>query len=607
MNFFKRNRSLEKTEVKRPQPVGLRGDFADAGLVDHEITSISAIPFGEYFELPDNFKSSYAAVRTPHGATLLVASGVFGGHAQWELHRRLTKEGVPDITIKRATEEVIRAYHDGQAPRGIQGGQAPTQIEEKGWALVDKAVELGASDIHIETRGTHAQVYFRIHGERVWHADISKATATEICNTLYIVHGDQNSKDEAWNPDTVKEAAIERPPRSQRQQENGSARTGEGDSEDKHVQLRFESTPIHPASDKNFQAVIRILVMEAANRRLPDVGYHEKQIEVVKEEMLLGAQGMVALVGPTNSGKSTSMQALMQELRDLRGPTIKAVTVEDPVEYLIPWASQVSVPRGRKNLEGIGNSVFNTFLKATLRLDPDIVMVGEIRDEESASNTKDLVLAGRKLLTTLHVKEVFAVFERLKELGVPRSVLYMEGFLSGVIYQRLVPVLCSTCSVPFEDAVATGRIRRALIDRVHRVSDSSKDNVRVRNHQGCPACSGRGIVGRTPCAELLVPDSTLLAHLRANDERAARAYWHSQERQNVDGLGVTAVAHAISKMRTGLLDPADIESQIGPLQIHYPDGPLVPDSRSSGYGFGGARYSGAERMGNEDSRRGRGV
>lgn len=113
------------------------------------------------------------------------------------------------------------------------------------------------------------------------------------------------------------------------------------------------------------------------------------------------------------------------------------------------------------------------------------------------------------------------------------------------------------------------------------ISDLRRDNVRIRQRGGCEKCGYSGIVGRTTCAELLVPDATFLAHLRSGNEAAARAHWHSDPALGIEDLGVTAVAHAIQKMRLGQLDPADIETQIGPLIVKYASVAGMPERAPS--------------------------
>lgn len=212
----------------------------------------------------------------------------------------------------------------------------------------------------------------------------------------------------------------------------------------------------------------------------------------------------------------------MRTVFSRRGSSIKVITVEDPVEYVIPGACQIGVSkkRGASNADA---APFATFLKGTLRQDPDVVMVGEIRDSDSASVVKDLVLAGRKLLTTLHAYSALWAFLELKEIGVPRSLLTMPGFISGIVYQRLVPVLCQHCSLPITSPDAKGRIPADVFNRTH-VADLGAHNVRVRG-DGCDHCKHTGISGRTLVAEFVVPDQKLLKLIADEDNIAAYEYW----------------------------------------------------------------------------------
>lgn len=558
--FFSRTRpTLEKVQgmllgvcektpaaVKRPARVAQPGDQSPAAPL---INDVKEVPHGKYWSFGQKgvsqaFSESFAVLLAGEtSAIVLVSPEAFSTHPQFELCRRVKEAGFRSITIRRATREIIRVVHDNNRSE-TDVSPASTNTESIARSIVDDAIEMNASDIHIETRGSYAQVFYRIHGQRIEQPSIATQTAFDVCNVLYSVHADADNKGLSWDPKMVMNTVIEHTSKS-------------GDS----VQLRFSSGPIHPSG--NFHAVIRLLVMDKKTvRPLEDVGYTDEQVAAI-EEMLIGSQGMVLLVGPTNSGKSTSMQSFLQRIYDRRGKDIKVLTVEDPVEYVVPDACQMGVPQGRKGLEDrLTGSVYTTFLKGTLRQDPDVVMVGEIRDRESAESVKDLVLAGRKLLSTLHAYEAFAVFARLREIGVPPSVLYMSGFVSGVIYQRLVPILCPECSIPIMDAMEQGRIRKPTFDRVLRVADFGVHNVRARGN-GCEHCNHVGIIGRTPCAEILVPDSVFLELLAQGKDAEARQYWMSRSGIKIEGLGVTAVAHAIHKMREGILDPSEIESQIG--------------------------------------------
>jgi general secretion pathway protein E len=528
---------LDAKPTPSPQPISVR--------------EMRDVPQGEYlhFEAHDievSFKAHFAVIKTADThATLLVHETQKGTHAQFELRRRVLALGVTVLTVRESSLEIIKSIH---AAHEAAPELEDTQVESKAWGIINAAITKKASDLHIETRGAYARVYFRIFGERMEQPSISSKSAMDMCNVLYGVHADSDNKGITWDEKSVKDAVIEH-------------RTEEG----QHVQLRLSSAPIHPSG--NFHVVIRLLVMDARTRRpIEEMGYTLQQAQCI-EEMLVGAQGAVLLVGPTNSGKSTSLQSFIERIFEHRGRAIKVITVERPVEYLIPQACQMGVPEARRDLRDRSDgSIFTTFVAATLRQDPDVVMVGEVNDQDSAQNIKQLVLSGRKTLSTLHVYEALSVFTRLRELGVPSSVLLMKGFIAGVVFQRLVPQLCPLCALPLEVAFKRGRVPVPLWERVNACANLLLHPVRVRG-PGCEGCDGLSIVGRTVCAEVLLPDDRLLDLLLQGELSAARAHWQGQSRCRIPGLGVGALSHAIFKMRLGELDPIDIERWMGPLAL----------------------------------------
>ncbi len=526
------------------------------------IRDVKELSQGRYLQfssinIPSGFNEGFALLGgSDKVALLLVAEDAVDSHLQFDLLRRVNDAGFRSVQRRAASREVIKSVHESNRK---EDASEQTDVEEAAWKIVEAAVSAGASDIHIETRESFAQVFYRINGRRVEQPSIAMTTATDICNVLYSVHADGDNKGISWDEKTLKSTVIEY------------------ETKDcTHVQLRFSSAPIHPFG--NFHAVIRVLVMDGSStRRLEDFSYTDAQVSYI-EEMLIGSQGMVILTGPTNSGKSTTMQAMIARIYELHGDSIKVITIEDPVEYIMPRACQSGIPHGRKGLEEDGNgSIFNAFVKGTLRQDPDVGMVGEIRDRDSADSVKTLALAGRKVLSTLHVNKADMVFPRLREIGMPESVLYMEGFISGIICQRLVPVLCQECSIPITEAYNLGRVRHKTFERVCRVADLELDNVRACG-DGCEHCGGTGIVGRTLCAEVLVPDEQYLALLAEGDLRGARQYWVSAASDlDIGGYGVSMVAHAIEKMKDGQLDPTHIEIRVGKLVVaNQPMSTYVP-------------------------------
>lgn len=521
-----------------PEPAGVLG----SGVID----STSEIPEGYLLSrpggeiaIPEEWRTSFAVLRSGKVHYLVAASASYGSGQMFELRRRMMKDGMTDIRTINASGEVIKLMYAEQSSVANEDGER-TNVEELAGTIISAAVEHGASDIHIESRVARANVYFRVNGLRVFYCDLAADTAHSLGVVLYSVHADAASKEISWNPEQVMDGALE-------------WTTTSGAT----YQLRFSSAPIHPAG--GFHIVIRLLSMEIKGISLETLGY-SREHRMMLDIMTSGSSGIVIMCGPTNSGKSTSLQALMAGIYKKRGDTIKMITVEDPVEYVIPGACQISVGRKRKtSIDAHTGSAFTTFLRGTLRQDPDVVMVGEIRDHDSATVVKDLVLAGRKILATLHTYSALWAYVRLREIGIPWEILTMPGFIAGIVYQRLVPTLCPHCSIALVDGAE--RVSKETLYRIQQVSDLATDKVRVKG-DGCEHCRHTGIAGRTVCAEFVLPDRMLLKFLAASDFLGAEKYWRDAGVGAIGG-GVSSLAHGIQKMRQGLVSPLDVEEQIG--------------------------------------------
>lgn len=518
-----------------------------------ELTDLEKLPTGEYihFEsleppMPEGYREIIALLKTgTTSVNLLCPTSSRQNHIVFDANERLRDQGI-SVSIVHASAHVLQALHDANR-QNLRKAKDVTKDERVAWDMIESAAQLGASDIHLESRGTQTSVLFRINGERYHQPAISTRTADAVCSALYNVHADANNKETHWDSNKVQDTVVDRVI-------NGTP-----------CQIRFHSAPIHPAG--NFQVVMRLLISGGqVAKPVEDIGYTDAQVNYINQ-MMSGSNGLLLTVGSVNSGKSTSMHSFLTRLRALRGETAKIVTVEDPVEYVIAGACQMGIPKGRTNLtDKATDSIYTSFLQATLREDTDIVMLGEIRSRDSASTVKDLVLTGRKTLSTLHVYEAFATFARLRELDIPESLLFTPGFISGIIYQKLLPTLCKHCALTMDEAERDGVLPHDLRARIATFdAEYGTDGVRFRKQGGCKECSHTGIGVRSICAEIIPPDEVFLAHLRAGDEVAAKTYWHSMPSLNVNGLGVTALAHGISKMLKGMFDPRDIENQLGML------------------------------------------
>lgn len=509
------------------------------------INDIARVPVGDYIDLTTLEKkplatvqaAGFAAIASSNGTSYLLATETSEGRMVMEAFARLRINTEGAVVRLRASADVIRIVNERNQKMTADTALSETEIEMAARQLLLDAERRGTSDIHIETRENHVEVYFRIHGKRMRMGDLSMKRAHAICNFLYDWKSSDSSRGTGWNKADVQDTMFAM-----------DMSGGKG-----ILNVRFHSAPIHPQG--NHQTVMRLLRPASSSggfRPLRDVGYTPEQTSEIME-MISGGSGIVLIVGPTNSGKSTSLQSAVRAVQEIRGETIKISTIENPVEYEMTGACQMAA----------SSENFDKYLKASLRQDPDVVVVGEIRDADAAETTKNLVLAGHKIFSTLHVYEAPTAFARLIQLGVPRGLLAMPGFISGVVYQRLVPVVCPHCSHKYIDIAGQGILTEELERRLSRTVSVGEDDVRFARVGGCEHCDFLGVVGRTPCAEVLKPDATFLDMVRREDDAGAKAYWLSQMGSRIGMNGTpTALSHAKLKMRQGLLDPRDVEAEL---------------------------------------------
>jgi type II secretory ATPase GspE/PulE/Tfp pilus assembly ATPase PilB-like protein len=229
------------------------------------------------------------------------------------------------------------------------------------------------------------------------------------------------------------------------------------------------------------KVVIRILDRKESQVRLDDLGLGPQKI-IQMRSLNSRKQGLVLLTGPTGSGKSTTLNSILQELRSTE---LNIVTVEDPVEYDIPKTNQIQVnPKA--------GLTFPLALRSILRQDPDIIMVGEIRDAETAEIGLRAAMTGHLVLSTLHTNDAVSAVGRLVNLGLPRFLV--SSTLLYILAQRLVRRLCPECSKEYEPTPSQ-------MCEVQRIIPQAR-TLPWRRGDGCPKCKQRGFEGRVAVGEL---------------------------------------------------------------------------------------------------------
>jgi general secretion pathway protein E len=343
--------------------------------------------------------------------------------------------------------------------------------------IISRAVERGASDIHTEPGRDAVAVRYRIDGflqqERLVPATLRAALTTRIKIMAKL------------------DIAERRLPH------DGRIKTAVRGVE---IDIRVSTLPTVFGES----IVMRILDRTRVELDFTKLGLDEATQASLHRLMSL-PNGIVLVTGPTGSGKTTT---LYTALKHLNRPELKLFTVEDPIEYQLSGINQIQVQ------PQIGLD-FPVALRSILRQDPDIVMIGEIRDLETARIAIQAALTGHLVFSTLHTNSAVAAITRLIDIGLERYLL--ASTVSGVMAQRLVRKLCHVCARPHRDGDRLhGKLRMALPEGMVIDLSGSREPV------GCEACGGTGYSGRTTISELLVIDDSMREAIgrRSQDQRA---------------------------------------------------------------------------------------
>ncbi len=345
----------------------------------------------------------------------------------------------------------------GDAEAGDSGADAP--IIRLVLQMLSEAFRVRASDIHIEPLETSVRVRYRLDGKLV-HVDTHpKKLLPAIIARLKVMSGTMS-------------IAEKRLP------QDGRIQLKMGDKE---VDLRVSSVP----SNHGESIVMRILDKTALLLGLPELGFFSDD-QATFEQMLGLPDGILLVTGPTGSGKTTTLYACLNVINK---PDKKIITVEDPVEYELPGINQVMVKAD------IGMT-FAAALRAMLRQAPNIIMIGEIRDAETANIAINASLTGHLVFSTLHTNDAPSAVARLADIGVKPFLI--ASAVRAILAQRLVRKLCPICKAPAE---LTDKEMRALSLDASRMTEST-----IFGPVGCEKCRGGGYKGRMGMFELFIVD-----------------------------------------------------------------------------------------------------
>ncbi len=323
-------------------------------------------------------------------------------------------------------------------------------------SVFDDAAQVRASDIHIEPQDGRLQIRFRIDGVLHLQTEADIKVATPLALRLKLM-ADLDISEKRLPQDGRFAVKV----RNQR------------------IDVRISTMPTQYGES----VVMRLLNQGGTTLRLDAIGMPARIVERFRA-LVQRPNGLVLVTGPTGSGKTTTLYSALSELNSVEK---KLITVEDPVEYRLKGVNQVQV-NDKIELS------FARVLRSALRQDPDIVLVGEMRDQETAQIGLRAAMTGHLVLSTLHTNDAASTPLRLMDMGVPRYMV--GGSLQAVLAQRLVRVICESCSTPYQPSPLEANWLRAELGE--RAATTS-----FFHGKGCSHCNGTGFRGRTGVYELL--------------------------------------------------------------------------------------------------------
>jgi len=458
------------------------------------------------------------------GQTLLVAMGSLAGlQAVDDLGILLNRPTRPVLADPALIRDRVEEFFLERILSGIPSEEAAADFDGDSTDLADlqkmatesavvqmvnlifaQAVRDSASDIHIEPYEREIKVRYRIDGMLMDMMKPPKRMHAAIVSRLKIL-GEMNIAERRLPQDGRIKITIA----------------------GRQIDVRVSIVPTVFGE----RAVMRLLDKGTALLGLPELGMPAPALEKFRK-LIHQPHGIILATGPTGSGKSTSLYAALQEIWS---PSTNILTIEDPVEYQVPGISQVQVR------PGIGLT-FASGLRSFLRQDPDVIMVGEIRDHETAEIAIHAALTGHLVFSTLHTNDAAGAVTRLLDMGVEPYLA--ASSLMGVIAQRLLRRVCSNCSEPF-DPTYEHLVGLGFTDGEINALPSGS----FRKGRGCDKCGGTGYKGRQGLYELLFIDEEI-RRLTVDRSAASHMKAHALREQGMSTLLMEGKAAALAGRTT---------------------------------------------------------
>lgn len=501
----------------------------------------------------------YAASPEVQRMLVFTTNGLFvSPQHQGDLHvlsyiERLRQNRVPFVQHEATIDEITAAYlrykrsDAGRIAIKDTGGDANSDEQRRVIDLMVQGLKEDTSDVHFIVSKDRTDVKFRILGELETKHGYTRQVGMKLVSSVYTSMCDVASQN--FNASTSQDARLKA--------EYTEALGLYG--------ARVATRPTHDG----LLMVLRLLKSDDRIMTHAELGLLPQQVELI-ERMASRPYGVSLISGPTGSGKSRTLQATMARILARERNRIHLITVEDPPEYPIPGAVVTPLKvRDRSDPDEVSRA-WREAISNAVRLDPDVVMVGEVRDRDSADTVFAAAMTGHPVFGSLHANDATSVAERLIDMRVEAAKVTDPQLMVGLIAQRLLPVLCPDCKIAL--SIGKTRLPPATLARLVRITPPELlARVYVRG-DGCAKCKQRGIVARRPVVEAIVPNLKFMEEFRsspADGKLRARRYW-------MEHLGgITMLRHALHLVWQGLVDPltaedvAELDNDLHMLGVDY--------------------------------------
>lgn len=429
-----------------------------------------------------------------------------------------TRAGVLDISEDNIAQYQASVSNLADAYQVITESlktDSPYRITMMIEAIIASALAIKASDIHVEATEDGARLRFRLDGILSESLDFNRATYLQLLSRLKLLSRVK------LNVKTAQDGRFTIT------------------ISNKDIEVR---TSILPGEDGD-SVVMRILDPDSIRVSLESLGMHPTILEVMERE-IRRPNGMILNTGPTGSGKTTTLYSFLQEVNS---PDVKIITIEDPVEYQIEGLVQTHVSKG-----GLS---FASGLRSIMRQDPDVILVGEIRDSETASIAIQAALTGHLVFSTLHTNTAAGTFPRLIDLEADPKTL--GAALNVAMAQRLVRVLCKNCS----KQINLNEEQKVIVESILSDLPSNIERPQTDFHYeavGCDECNGKGYRGRVGVFDVVLVNDKIIDLLHREGSPSERDILEVSREQGL----ISIKQDAILKILTGRTSFAEVRRVI---------------------------------------------